>query len=135
MSRWPLAFSVAVCSSGLCPSTPAGGAMSAAVTSPGPCLRRYITTGSSCSEETTSALRLRMTSGTSSCTPGPDAGDSRTGNRGEQRTADRVPDGVAETWLQRLDDEPRPEVADLLFIQSRTLGDEHLVPLSATPAI
>src|SRR5205823_6185530 len=39
-----------MCRSGLCTSTPAGGAMSAAVTSPGPCLRRYMTTGSSCSE-------------------------------------------------------------------------------------
>ena len=59
-----------MCSSGLCTSTPAGGAMSAAVTAPGPCLRRYITTGSSCSEETTSCLRLRMMSVTSSLTPG-----------------------------------------------------------------
>src|SRR5580658_10279958 len=33
-----------MCSSGLCTSTPAGGAMSAAVTSPGPCWRRYMTT-------------------------------------------------------------------------------------------
>ena len=44
--------------------------MSAAVTWPGPCLRRYMTTGSSCSEETTSSLRLRMMSVTSSATPG-----------------------------------------------------------------
>ena len=58
-----------MCSSGLCTSTPAGGAMSAAVTAPGPCLRRYITAGSSRSEETTSALRLRISSVTSSFTP------------------------------------------------------------------
>ena len=44
--------------------------MSAAVTAPGPCLRRYITTGSSCSEETTRPLMLRMISVTSSLTPG-----------------------------------------------------------------
>ena len=44
--------------------------MSAAVTAPGPCLRRYITTGSSCSLETTSCLTLRMSSVTSSFTPG-----------------------------------------------------------------
>ena len=44
--------------------------MSAAVTSPGPCLRRYITTGSSCSEDTTSSFRFRMMSVTSSFTPG-----------------------------------------------------------------
>ena len=49
---------------------PAGGAMSAAVTAPGPCLRRYITTGSSCSLETTSDFTLRMSSVTSSLTPG-----------------------------------------------------------------
>ena len=44
--------------------------MSAAVTTPGPCLRRYMTTGSSCSEETTRPLTFRMTSVTSSFTPG-----------------------------------------------------------------
>ncbi len=44
--------------------------MSAAVTAPGPCLRRYIVTGSSSSELTTSSLRLRMISVTSSLTPG-----------------------------------------------------------------
>ncbi len=44
--------------------------MSAAVTSPGPCLRRYMVTGSSASELTTSSLRLRIRSVTSSLTPG-----------------------------------------------------------------
>ena len=44
--------------------------MSAAVTSPGPCLRRYMVTGSSHSELTTSPLRFRMSSVTSSLTPG-----------------------------------------------------------------
>src|SRR5215469_12452492 len=43
--------------------------MSAAVTSPGPCLRRYMTTGSSCSDETTSSFRFRMMSVTSSVIP------------------------------------------------------------------
>src|SRR5919202_1122588 len=70
ISSRPLPFSVAMCSSGLCTSTPAGGAMSAAVTSPGPCLRRYMVTGSSESELTTRPLRLRMISVTSSLTPG-----------------------------------------------------------------
>ena len=46
-----------------------GGVMSAAVTSPAPDLRRYMTTGSSCSEETTMPLRLRMISVMSSVTP------------------------------------------------------------------
>src|SRR5450631_3556194 len=59
-----------MCRSELCTSTPAGGAMSAAVTAPGPCLRRYITTGSSCSLETTRPLMLRMISVMSSFTPG-----------------------------------------------------------------
>ena len=44
--------------------------MSAAVTAPAPDLRRYITTGSSFSEETTRDLMLRMISVTSSLTPG-----------------------------------------------------------------
>src|SRR5512144_56162 len=64
--------------SGLCTSTPAGGAMSAAVTVPGPCLRRYITTGSSCSLETTSCLMLRISSVTSSFTPGTVVNSCRT---------------------------------------------------------
>ena len=52
--------------------------MSAAVTAPGPCLRRYITTGSSCSEETTSSLMLRISSVTSSLTPGTVVNSCRT---------------------------------------------------------
>jgi hypothetical protein len=44
--------------------------MSPAVTSPGPCLRRYIVTGSSSSEDTTRLLRFKMMSVTSSFTPG-----------------------------------------------------------------
>ena len=58
-----------MCSSGLCTSTPAGGAMSAAVTAPAPALRRYMVTGSSSSEETTRPLRFKMISVTSSTTP------------------------------------------------------------------
>src|SRR5215467_13124249 len=69
ISSLPLPLSEAICRAGLCTSTPAGGAMSAAVTSPGPCLRRYMTTGSSCSDETTSSLRFRMMSVTSSVIP------------------------------------------------------------------
>ncbi|SKW89648.1 Uncharacterised protein [Mycobacteroides abscessus subsp. abscessus] len=44
--------------------------MSPAVTAPGPCLRRYMVTGSSSSEDTTRLLRFRMMSVTSSFTPG-----------------------------------------------------------------
>lgn len=36
----------------------------------------------------------------------PDAGDSSAGDRGEERTAERVTEGVAEARLQRLDHEP-----------------------------
>ena len=43
--------------------------MSAPVTAPGPCLRTYMVTGSSSSEETTRPLRFRMISVTSSLTP------------------------------------------------------------------
>ncbi len=57
-------------SSGLWISTPAGAEMSAAVTWPAPCLRRYAVIGSSCSLETTRPLMLRMISVTSSFTPG-----------------------------------------------------------------
>src|SRR2546429_9943078 len=106
-----------MCRPGLCTCTPAGGAMSAAVTRPGPRLRRYIGTGSSCSEETASSFRFKMMSVTSSVTPGnggdlvqhspdPDTGHRRTGDRGQQGPADRVPDRVAETRLQRLHSEP-----------------------------
>ncbi len=44
--------------------------MSAAVTAPAPDLRRYMVTGSSSSEESTSCLTFRMISVTSSTTPG-----------------------------------------------------------------
>src|SRR5438045_7290165 len=70
MSRRPLPFRVASFSSGLCTDTPAGGWMSPAVTSPGPCLRRYIDTGSSCSELTHSSLTFITSSTTSSLQPG-----------------------------------------------------------------
>ncbi len=58
-----------MCMSGLWISTPAGGWMSPAVTSPGPSLLRYMTTGSSESEDRTRPLMLRMISETSSFTP------------------------------------------------------------------
>src|SRR5947207_2612998 len=70
MSSRPLPVRVASFSSGLCTDTPAGGWMSPAVTSPGPCLRRYIDTGSSCSELTHSSLTFITSSTTSSLTPG-----------------------------------------------------------------
>src|SRR5215475_14009387 len=121
-----------MCRSGLCTSTPAGGAMSAAVTLPGPCLRRYMTTGSSCSEETTSSFRFRMMSVTSSLTPGTVENSCSTPSILMQGTAERVTDRVAETRLERLDDEPGPELSCLLFGEGGTLGDKHVTSLSAT---
>ena len=126
-----------MCRSGLCTSTPAGGAMSAAVTAPGPCLRRYMMTGSSCSEETTSSLMFRMMSVTSSLTPGDggelvqdavdaDAGDRRAGDRRQQGATQRVAEGVAEAGLERLDDEPRAVLVDDLFGEGRALSDEQV---------
>src|SRR3954468_23659656 len=70
MSSRPLPFRVASFRSGLCTETPAGGWMSPAVTSPGPCERRYMLTGSSCSELTQSSLMFMTSSTTSSLTPG-----------------------------------------------------------------
>ena len=55
----------------------------------------------------------------------PDAGDSGTGNRRQQRTAQRVADRVAETWLERLDDEPGPELVYLFLGEAGALCDEH----------
>ena len=40
-----------------------------------------------------------------------DAGDSSAGDRGEQGAAQRVAEGVTEAGLERLDDEPRAELA------------------------
>ena len=116
--------------------------MSAAVTAPGPCLRRYMTTGSSCSELTTSSLMFRMSSVTSSLTPGhggelvqdavdADARDRGAGDGGQQGAAQGVAEGVAEARLERLDDEPRAVVVDDLFGQGGALGDEHVSFLSA----
>src|SRR4051812_17337306 len=70
MSSRPLLFRVASLRSGLCTETPAGGWMSPEVTSPGPCLRRYIETGSSCLGLTLSSFTVMTSSTTSSLTPG-----------------------------------------------------------------
>ena len=70
MSTRALPFSVASFRSALWTLTPAGGWMSPAVMSPGPCLRRYMLTGSSWSELTQSSLTFMTSSTTSSLTPG-----------------------------------------------------------------
>ena len=135
-SRRPWSFRVAMWRSGLCTVTPAGGTMSPAVTVPGPCLRRYIVAGSSSSELTTSSLRFRMMSVTSSFTPGtvvnswrtPSTrmrGDGRARDGRQQGPPERVAEGVTEARLERLDDEPRPGVVDRLLGEGGTLGDQH----------
>jgi hypothetical protein len=45
----------------------------------------------------------------------PDARDRGPGDGGEQGAPEGVAEGVAEAGLQRLDDEPGPEVGDDLF--------------------
>ena len=53
--------------------------------------------------------------------------DGRTGDRGEERAAQGVAEGVAEARLQRLDHEPGAELVDDLFGQRGTLSDQHCV--------
>ena len=43
----------------------------------------------------------------------------------QQGTAQRVAERVAESRLERFDDEPRPGVVDALFAQGRALCNEH----------
>ncbi len=54
-----------------------------------------------------------------------DAGHRRTGDRGQQSTAKRVAEGVAEPRLKRFDDKPGAELGDRLLGQRRTLCNEH----------
>ncbi|MPM24657.1 hypothetical protein SDC9_71140 [bioreactor metagenome] len=54
-----------------------------------------------------------------------DAGQGSTGDRGQQRTTQRVAEGVTEAGLEGLDDEPRTVLVEDLFAQGRALGDQH----------
>ncbi len=54
-----------------------------------------------------------------------DAGDSGTGDGGEEGATEGVAERVAEAGLQRLDDEPRAVLVDNLFGQRGTLSDQH----------
>src|SRR6201995_2752117 len=63
----------------------------------------------------------------------PDAGDGRARNRGQERAPERVADGVAEARLQRLDDEPGPELVYLLLGERGALSDEHFCSLPRRP--
>src|SRR5215212_8425811 len=64
----------------------------------------------------------------------PDAGDSSAGDRGEERATQGVAEGVAETGLEGLDDEPRARLGDRLLGEGRTLCDEHGGSPSGPPA-
>src|ERR1700759_789869 len=99
-----------MCISGLCTETPAGGWMSPAVTSPGPCLRRYMLTGSACSEVTVGGFTFM---------------NRRTRDGRQQGPPKRVAEGVAEARLQRLDGEPGTGLAERLLREARALADEH----------
>jgi hypothetical protein len=76
-----------------------------------------MTTGSSCSDETTRPLTLRMSLGDVLLDAGdrrelvqdavdPDARDGRAGDARQERATQGVAEGVAEAGLERLDDEP-----------------------------
>src|SRR5660397_77652 len=72
--------------------------MSAAVTAPAPDLRKYMMTGSSCSEETTRFLRLRRISVTSSFTPSIVVNSCRTPSK---RTLVTAAPGMDESNVRR----------------------------------
>src|SRR5690242_17170158 len=63
----------------------------------------------------------------------PDAGHRCARNRRQQRPPQRVANGVPEPRLQRLDDEPGPELVHSLFGEGGTLGDEHDYPSPRRP--
>jgi hypothetical protein len=55
-----------------------------------------------------------------------DRGDRGTGDAGQKRPAHGVPEGVAETGLERFDDEPRPVFADFLDFDLGALNNQQL---------
>ena len=125
-SNFALSLSVAMTSSGLWISTPAGAEMSAAVTWPAPCLAQVRRDGLVVLAGDDEALDVQDDLGDVFLDTGngaelvqnavdADARDGSAGDRGEQGAAKRVAEGVAEAGLQRLDDEPRAELRDVLF--------------------
>src|SRR5690606_5762079 len=60
-----------------------------------------------------------------------DAGHGGTRDRGEQGTTQGVPQGVTEAWFERFDDEPGPELRNVLFGQGGALCNKHCGFLSA----
>ena len=131
-----MSLTVAMCRSGLCTSTPAGGAMSAAVTLPGPCLRRYITVGLVVLGAHDELLDVQDEVGDVFLHTGhggelvqyavdADAGDRGARDGREQCAAQRVTEGVTEAGLERLDDEPGTGRVDRFLGQGGALCDEH----------
>src|SRR5439155_20136292 len=53
-------------------------------------------------------------------------GDRRAGNRRQQGTAERIPERVAESGLERLDREPRARGREGLFLDLGSSDDEHV---------
>ena len=63
------------------------------------------------------------------------AGDSRSGNGRQERPTKRVAQGVPESGLEGLEDEPRAELADRLLGEHGALANEHSYFLPATTTI
>ena len=135
-----------MCRSGLWTSTPAGGWMSAAVTSPVPLLAEVHHDGLVVLRGDDELLEVEDDLGDVLGHTGDrrelvqdavdlDRRDGRTRDRRQQRATQGVAEGVAEAGLQGLDDEPRTEVVDDLFGQGGALGDEHFFFLSGPTAI
>src|ERR1700743_2264125 len=108
-----------MCSSGLCTSTSAGGAMSVVALRGDHQLLEV--------EDDVGDVLLDPRHGRELVQHALDADRGNRGPRdgGQQRAPQRVADGVAEARLERLDRELRPVVADLLFPQGWTLCNEH----------
>jgi hypothetical protein len=117
-------------SSGLWISTPAGGAMSAAVTAQVHHHRLVLLAGEhqllEVQDDLGDVLDDALHRGELVLVPlDLDAGDGRARDGRQQRAPQRVAEGVAEAGLQGLDDEPGAELVHDLFGQDRTLCDEH----------
>ena len=115
--------------------------MSAAVTSPAPCLAQVRGDGLVVLARDDEVLDVQDDLGDILLHTGDgaelvqdavdaDARDGRAGDRREQGATQRVAERVAEAGLQGLDDEAAAELRDLLLGQSGTLCNEHYVFLS-----
>ena len=117
-------------------STPAGGAMSAAVTGAGALLAQVHHDGLVVLAGDDQALDVEDDLGDVLLDPGDrgelvehavdaDAGDGRTGDAREQGATQRVAERVAEAGLEGLDDETAPGLGEDVLGEDGTLCDEH----------